>query len=83
VLFLLRPRQTWMPYGLPRGREQQQVYNDQLHQAYASTRRLPAPAPSEATDVVAQLKDLAALRESGAVTEDEFQALKTKLLASS
>jgi hypothetical protein len=27
MLFLLRPRQTWMPYTLPRSRAQQDVYN--------------------------------------------------------
>jgi hypothetical protein len=37
MLFLLRPRQTWMPYALPRSREQQDVYNQQLREAYAST----------------------------------------------
>ena len=30
MLFLLRPRQTWMPYAVPRDRAQQDVYNQQL-----------------------------------------------------
>jgi hypothetical protein len=85
VLFLLRPRQTWMPYALPRSPEQQAVYNEELHRAYSSTRRLPPPAPSPVpsrpSDVVGQLKDLAALHDAGKVSDDEFVALKAKLLA--
>jgi hypothetical protein len=72
-----------MPYALPRDRQQQRVYNEQMHHAYAATRRLPPAEPSSTPDVITQLKDLAALRDSGAVSEDEFQTLKTKLLASS
>ncbi len=48
----------------------------------------PAPAPTaEATpgaggDVVAKLKELKELQDSGALTPDEFEAAKQKLLAS-
>jgi hypothetical protein len=42
----------------------------------------PAPAPAEAApDPVAQLTQLAALKDSGALTEAEFEAEKAKLLA--
>lgn len=82
MLFLLRPRQTWMPYALPRDPKQQAVRNEQYEQAYAATRRLPPSAPSPTTDVIAQLHDLAALRDSGAVTDDEFATLKARILAS-
>ena len=81
MLFLLRPRQTWMPYALPRDPKQQAVRNEQSHQAYDATRRLPPPTPSSAPDVIAQLKDLAALRDSGTVTDDEFADLKQRILA--
>lgn len=48
----------------------------------------PAPAPAAApaptagsTDVVAQLTQLAALRDQGVLTEDEFAAQKAKILS--
>jgi hypothetical protein len=40
----------------------------------------PAAAPSQA-DPVAQLKELAELKESGILTDAEFQAQKAKILA--
>ena len=39
----------------------------------------PAPAP-QAPDPIAQLTQLAALKDSGALTEAEFEAEKAKLL---
>ncbi len=41
-----------------------------------------APAAPAAPDLVTQLKQLAELRDQGILTDDEFQAQKTKLLAS-
>jgi hypothetical protein len=42
----------------------------------------PAPAPAAAgPDPIAQLTQLAALKDSGALTEAEFEAEKAKLLA--
>jgi hypothetical protein len=44
----------------------------------------PAPAaaePREEVDLVAQLSRLAQLRDSGVLTEGEFQAAKTRILA--
>jgi hypothetical protein len=82
VLFLLRPRQTWMPYALPRDPKQQAAWHEQNERAYAATRRLPPAEPSPAVDVLTQLKELAALRDSGAVTDDEFATLKARILAS-
>jgi hypothetical protein len=80
VLFLLRPRQTYLPYALPRDPKQMAERN-QLHQAaYDSTRRLPPPEPSAAPDLVAQLKDLAALHDAGKLSDDEFAAMKARLL---
>jgi hypothetical protein len=41
----------------------------------------PAPAPAApAADPIAQLTQLAALRDSGALTEAEFEAQKAKIL---
>jgi hypothetical protein len=82
VLFLLRPRQTWMPYALPRSREQQDVYNEQLQKGYTSTRRVaPPPAAAPPRTLVAELKELAQLRENGVLTDAEFALAKEKLLA--
>jgi hypothetical protein len=44
----------------------------------------PAPAPAAggmSPDAIQQLKDLAALKEQGILTEDEFAAQKAKILS--
>jgi hypothetical protein len=82
MLFLLRPRQTYMPYALPRDPHQLAERNALRDEAYAATRRLPPAELSAAPDVVTQLKDLAALHDSGKVSDDEFAALKAKLIDS-
>jgi hypothetical protein len=54
--------------------------------AYAEpepTYAAPAPAPAApAADPIQQLKDLAALKEQGILTDDEFAAQKAKILGS-
>jgi hypothetical protein len=80
VLFRYRPRETWMPFGLPRGRTEQASYNAQLQQRFESTRRA-SPAPTQPRDPVDALTDLAALRASGVLTDAEFETAKSKLLA--
>lgn len=81
MLFLYRPRETWMPYSLPRNRTQQAAYNRQLQERFQSTHRVAAPRPAAAQrDPIAQLKDLAALHESGALTDAEFASAKADLL---
>jgi hypothetical protein len=42
----------------------------------------PVGAPQPAADPIAQLRDLAALRSDGVLSEDEFRAQKARLLAS-
>jgi hypothetical protein len=87
MLFLYRPRQTYMPFRRPRPRTDQDLYNYQMQQAFSATRQVPAytpaaapPAPAPADDPVARLKELAQLHESGALTDDEFTAAKARLL---
>ena len=82
MLFLYRPRETWMPFARPRSRTEQAAYNRQLQQKFDSTRRV-APAVPAATprDPIADLKELAALHDSGVLTDTEFEAAKAKLLA--
>jgi hypothetical protein len=71
-----------MPYAVPRSREQQALHNQQLHEAYMSTRRVATPvAPAPAgPDMLAQLKELAQLHAAGSLTAAEFSAAKAKIL---
>jgi hypothetical protein len=41
----------------------------------------PPAAPAPASDPIAQLKELAELRQQGVLTDEEFAAQKAKLLA--
>jgi len=65
-----------MPYSLPRSRELQDAYNEQLRQAYESTRRVARSG----RDPLARVRELADLHRSGMLTDDEFSAAKAKLL---
>jgi hypothetical protein len=49
---------------------------DQPEPAYAE----PAPQAAPAADPIQQLKDLAALREQGVLTDEEFAAQKARIL---
>jgi hypothetical protein len=66
--------------------EEQAQVNEQAQQAYAATQPPPqpeAPAPAAAApadDTTAELERLAQLHQSGALTDDEFAAAKSKLL---
>ena len=86
MLFLYRPRQTWMPYSVPRARTTQGAYNRQLQERFEATRRVAPPIPTDAEppgrDTLAELKDLAQLHASGALDDEEFAAAKAKLPAS-
>ena len=82
MLFLLRPRQTYMPYALPRDPKQMHEWNTLSNNAYASTRRVAPYEPHADTGaVVDKMKELAALHASGALTDEEFAAAKAKVLA--
>jgi len=78
VLFLYRPRQTWMPFSLPRNRTEQAAYNRQLQQRFDTTRRV---APAAPRDPIADLKQLGELHQTGVLTDQEFADAKAKLLA--
>jgi hypothetical protein len=58
----------------------QQEQPQYAQQQYAQP--APAPAPAPASDPVTQLKDLAALKDQGVLTEAEFTAAKAKILGS-
>jgi membrane protease subunit (stomatin/prohibitin family) len=57
----------------------QQDEQQQQQQMYAQP--APATAAPAQTDSIAQLKELAALKESGVLTQAEFDAQKAKILA--
>ena len=80
MLFLYRPRQTWMPFALPRSRTQQAAYNRQLQQNFESTRRVAPPVPAAEHDPLDDLKELGELHQSGVLTDAEFESAKAKLL---
>ena len=69
-------------------RRQAQRWGQQDAPAYAEpepTYAAPAPAAAPAApaaDPIHQLKELAALREQGILTDDEFAAQKAKILGS-
>src|SRR5215469_16659734 len=78
VLFLYRPRQTWMPYRPPRRPTEQDLYNRQLQARYDATRRVAAPAiittveSSAPRDDLSTLEALGRLHDSGVLTDEEF-----------
>jgi hypothetical protein len=85
MLFLYRPRQTWMPFRPPRQRTDQDGYNLRMQQAYSATRRVAPYTPvtfetAAVEDPVARLRELAQLHESGALSDAEFAAAKAKVL---
>jgi hypothetical protein len=62
-------------------RRQGNRWAQQEEQQYVQEQPPPAPAPA-AADPIAQLKELAQLKDQGVLTEAEFQAQKAKLLGS-
>jgi Short C-terminal domain len=60
--------------------QDQQQYDQQ--QQYAQPQYAPPPQPAPAPDPIEQLKELAALRDQGILTDAEFEAQKAKILAS-
>jgi hypothetical protein len=58
--------------------QQQQQQQMAAQQAYAQ----PGPPPMSQADMINELKELAALKEQGVLTEAEFAAQKSKILGS-
>ena len=81
MLFLYRPRQTWMPFAPPRNRTQQAAYNRQLQERFASTRRVAPTVPMAVHDRVSDLQKLSELHRSGVLTDAEFESARARLLA--
>ena len=79
MLFLYRPRETRMPFSLPRNRMDQAAYNRTLQAKFEASRRVPAPVAND-NGLVGALNQLGQLHESGVLTDDEFAAAKARLL---
>jgi hypothetical protein len=65
--------------------QDQQAYEEQQPQQQQPVYAAPAPAAAPETsmdDKLAQLKDLAALKEQGVLTDYEFEAQKARILNS-
>jgi hypothetical protein len=63
--------------------QQQQAQIDAAAQAAAAQYAqpaAPAPAAAPAVDIVGELQKLAALKDAGVLTDDEFAAAKARLL---
>jgi hypothetical protein len=81
MLFLYRPRETWMPFYIPRRDPNQAAYYGQLQSQFESTRRVPPPNPAIGPgDVTTQLRELDELHASGALSDAEFAAAKGRVL---
>jgi hypothetical protein len=82
MLFLLRPPQTRLPISIPRDPRGQAESNRLARESYGATRRVaPWQTVSGADrDIVGALRELASLRDAGALTDEEFSLAKARLL---
>jgi hypothetical protein len=78
MLFLYRPPQTAMPF-MTRSAVQQDAYRRDAEAKFAATRRV-APGPDAGPDALSRLEQLGELHSSGVVTDEEFAAIKARLL---
>ena len=62
-------------------RQAQRWQGQEEQQAPAQQAPPPAPAPPAEQSTIEQLKELAALKDQGVLTEEEFAAQKAKILA--
>jgi hypothetical protein len=64
-------------------KDEQQYYQEDPGYAQQAPPPPPPPAAAPAPDPLAQLKQLAELKDQGVLTEEEFAQQKAKILASS
>lgn len=70
----------WAQQEQAQAYQQQQAYEQQ--QAYAQSAPEPAAAAPSMDDKLEQLKQLGELKAQGVLTEQEFEAQKTRILSS-
>jgi membrane protease subunit (stomatin/prohibitin family) len=63
-------------------RRQANRWSQQEQDQYAQQQAAPPPPSAPAPDPIAQLKQLAELKDQGVLTEQEFAAQKAKILGS-
>ena len=83
MLFLYRPRQTYLPIKVPRNMssQQQRAYNLQMQNQFDSTRRVtPAPPAATERDPIDALQRLGDMHAAGTLTDEEFATAKSKVL---
>jgi hypothetical protein len=80
MLFLLRPPQTRLPIGLPRDPQGQDRWNSMVVESYSSTRQASGGDSAAHDDPIASLRELAALHDSGALSDEEFSLAKARVL---
>ncbi|WP_406447590.1 SHOCT domain-containing protein [Streptomyces sp. NBC_00876] len=61
--------------------QQQQMQQQQMQQQAAQQQAAQQPAPAQADDLIGQLERLADLKKQGILTDAEFAAQKTRILA--
>ncbi len=79
-----RQANKWSQQSEPPPQYAQQPQQPQYYEAppqYAAPAPAPAPAAAPVPDPIEKLKQLAELRDQGILTEEEFTAAKTKVLA--
>ena len=81
MLFLYRPRQTWMPFALPRNRTEQAAYNRQLQEKFDVDSPSPAGGAGHDARSADRAEALGELHQTGVLTDAEFASAKAKLLA--
>ena len=80
MLFLYRPRETWMPFERPLHRTDQMAYNRSLQRKFQSARRSPEPeVPATGPPPEWIRADLDNLLEAGVLTADEHRAATDRL----
>ena len=80
MLFLYRPRETWMPFSLPRNQERNRLPTPAVAAAVPIHPARAAGGAAAQRDPIADLKELAALHASNALTDAEFETAKAQLL---
>jgi Short C-terminal domain len=73
-----RQANRWSQQSEAQYAQQQQYYEPPPQ--YAQPAPAPAPAPAQASVPIEELKQLAALKDQGILTEEEFAAQKARIL---
>jgi hypothetical protein len=76
-----RQAERWQQQGSYPSDQPEPAYAEQ-QPAYGAAPEPPPPAAPAADPMIQQLKDLAALRDQGVLTDEEFETQKARILGS-